>query len=73
MTHGPSNDTERARSFSGGSSEVAAIIEKSILERWIDDVMASDPRLREARPGDRDRFVEEFQELDRAMIEVAAA
>jgi hypothetical protein len=51
---------------------VAGVIERAILEHWSDEILRSDSRLQHIRPEDRDAFIREFQELDRAFVRAAA-
>ena len=58
--------------------EVAALIERSILQRWIDqqlddDEASSNPSLQPRRARDRDALQEEFRQLDRDLVERTAA
>jgi len=58
--------------------EVAPLIERSILQRWVDqqlddDEASSSPSLQPRRAGDRDALREEFQKLDKDLVAHAAA
>lgn len=54
------------------AANVPGVLERAILEKWADEVIRSDSRLKHVRPEDRDDFVRDFQELDREFIRVAA-
>ena len=47
---------------------VADIIKRSILEVWVDSILATDKRLKYLSAADRDSFVQEFRHLDKEMI-----
>lgn len=49
------------------ASDVPRIVERSLLSAWIDATLRSDDRLTTIRAVDRDRFVAEFQQLDRSL------
>ena len=58
--------------------EVAALIERSILQRWIDqqlddDEASSNPSLQPRRARDRDALQEEFRQLDKNLVANTAA
>jgi len=58
--------------------EVAALIERSILQRWIDqqlddDEASSNPSLQPRRARDRDALQEEFRQLDKDLVAHTAA
>ena len=53
--------------------EVAHSLEYAALERWVDEIVREDYRLREYRSDDRDELVAMFKELDRALIGSAYA
>lgn len=55
------------------ADEVVSLIERAVLEAWVDSVLSSDERLSHLRSEDRDAFVSEFQELDRRLIGSAAS
>lgn len=55
-------------------SDVESVVELSLLQGWIAQVVASDrQRLGELRAQDRDALVEEFAALDRQLVETSAA
>ena len=58
--------------------EVAALIERSILQRWVDqqlddDETSSNPSLQPRRARDRDALQEEFRQLDKDLVAHTAA
>ena len=60
------------------SREVAELIERSILQRWVDqqlddDEASPDPSLQPRRAQDRDALQEEFQQLDKDFVAHTAA
>lgn len=55
------------------STGVAGVLERSLLEQWVDAVFSSDPRLHPYVPAERNRLVERFRELDRRQVANAAA
>ena len=54
------------------AEEVPGVVERSVLEKWADSVIAEDRRLQVLRHQDRQELVEEFRRLDRRMIELAS-
>lgn len=54
------------------AEHVRPILERAVLETWVDHVLGADPRLREVRARDRDALVEEFRDLDKRLIQLAA-
>jgi len=55
------------------ASAVADVVERTVLECWLDDVMATDPRLRDRRASDRDALVADFAAVDKLLVDLAAA
>jgi very-short-patch-repair endonuclease len=56
------------------AESVPAVIERAVLESWADAVVAADrKRLSPAGARERDALVREFQELDQALVDSAAA
>lgn len=55
------------------AASLPAVIERSVLEAFVDDVMRSDSRLETFRLVDRDALVSEFVELDRQLFKFASA
>lgn len=55
------------------AADVGEVVERSILERWTDAVIAGDPRLKTLAPSERNNLVEQFKSLDRALVANAAA
>ncbi len=53
--------------------EVKQVIERAVLDRWAECVLAEDDRLVNARSEARDSYVEEFRRLDRALVDGATA
>jgi very-short-patch-repair endonuclease len=54
--------------------EVAPLIERAVLERWADDVIEADQeRIGPVRRQALEKIVDEFRELDRRVVELAAA
>jgi hypothetical protein len=53
--------------------QVAQIVERSILTRWVDEVVSGDPRLSPRRSVDRDELLAAFRELDTELVADAAA
>ena len=52
--------------------EVAGMIERSVLEKWADSSVGEDDRLKALRPLDREERIDQFRDLDRRMIQLAA-
>ncbi|TDC19630.1 DUF3320 domain-containing protein [Actinomadura bangladeshensis] len=48
-------------------------VERAVLEAWAEQVMAGDSRLRPVRAVERDKLIEQFRALDRALVENAHA
>ncbi|WP_431961919.1 DUF3320 domain-containing protein, partial [Actinacidiphila sp. bgisy160] len=48
-------------------------VERAVLQSWIEEQLAQDPRLRPVNASDRDQLVERFQALDRQLVETAHA
>ena len=55
------------------ASDVPAVVERAVLSSYVDAVLASDPSLTPLRARDRDALVEEFRELDAALIPAATS
>jgi len=55
------------------AEHVAPLVERSILQRWVDQLFDADPNLSPRRAVDRDTLQREFQELDAALTADAAA
>lgn len=55
------------------ATDLPGVIEKSVLQAWVDDVLATDGRLKHPRRVDRDAFVKEFAELDAELVATAAS
>lgn len=55
------------------ASEVGGVIERAILIRWVDEVIAADKRLEPHRAVSRDDLVFAFRQLDEELVENAAA
>ena len=53
--------------------DVLGVIERSVLERWSDEIIAADPRLSTLAATERDKLVERFRALDAALVENASA
>jgi hypothetical protein len=53
--------------------EVPDAIIRSVLEAWVEGVIADDDRLKPLRAADRDDIVARFRELDRDMVRTTAA
>ena len=54
------------------AEQVRPILERAVLETWVDHVLNSDSRLRDVRAGDRNALVAEFRKLDKRLIQLAA-
>ena len=54
------------------AEQVRPILERAVLETWVDHVLGADLRLREVRASDRDALVAEFSKLDKRLIQLAA-
>jgi very-short-patch-repair endonuclease len=54
------------------SDRLAAALERATLTTWADDLIAADPRLERLRPHERHEVVEDFQRLDRELMDDAA-
>jgi hypothetical protein len=50
------------------ANAVPEVIERSLLEAWVDRIFDEDVRIRTWRSTDRDALVAEFQELDRGLV-----
>ncbi|MCA1844548.1 MAG: DUF3320 domain-containing protein [Actinobacteria bacterium] len=48
------------------------ILERAVLERWADEFIKRDSRLRPVRPAERDDLVREYRQLDLASVTAAA-
>lgn len=55
------------------ADQLPGVIERSLLEGFIDHVMAEDPRLRSHRAIDREKTVAEFRELDRKLFQLGSS
>ena len=55
------------------ASDVPHILWLALLRRWADQIIDSDNRLRPGRAADRHRIREEFQRLDRKLVQNAVA
>ncbi|HKA95014.1 MAG TPA: DUF3320 domain-containing protein [Streptosporangiaceae bacterium] len=53
-------------------AQVPRVIERAVLQEWVEHHLRADPALATARAADRDALVAEYQELDRALIAAAA-
>jgi very-short-patch-repair endonuclease len=53
--------------------QLVGVIERAVLERWIDLSVQADGRLSKLRASDRDALVSEFRKLDRQLIRSMAA
>jgi hypothetical protein len=53
-------------------AQVPQVIERALLQEWIEHHLRTDPALATVRAADRDALVREYQELDRALIGAAA-
>ncbi|HQZ33491.1 MAG TPA: DUF3320 domain-containing protein [Ilumatobacteraceae bacterium] len=53
--------------------DVSKVVERSILESWADSVISGDSRLKTLAPSERNNVVEQFRDLDRALVANAAA
>ncbi|MFI0348933.1 DUF3320 domain-containing protein [Actinomadura sp. 9N407] len=51
----------------------ARVMERAVLEAWVENVFSSDPRLKPVRAVEHDRLVDEFRTLDTALVENAHA
>ena len=67
----PVLDLCKRRSVS--AAEISRIVKHSVLRRWADDVMGSDPRLGPGIALDHNRIRHEFQQLDRKLVELSAS
>ena len=48
-------------------------VERAVLEAWVEQIMAADSRLATVRAVERDKLVDQFRELDRALVANAHA
>ncbi|MEV0294933.1 DUF3320 domain-containing protein [Nocardia sp. NPDC050710] len=55
------------------AAEFAAVVERALLTAWAEHYFAADARLRPYHADDRDRLVEQFREVDRALVRTAPA
>ena len=55
------------------AADIPCIVKHSVLRRWADDVMGRDPRLGRGVALDRGRIRQEFQQLDRKLVELSAS
>ena len=55
------------------ASDIPHILRLALLRRWADQIIDSDDRFRPGRAADRSRIREEFQRLDRKLVQNAAA
>ena len=55
------------------ASDTPHILRLALLRRWADQIVDSDDRFRPGRAADRHRIREEFQRLDRKLVQNAAA
>lgn len=55
------------------ASDVGDILERAILNRWVDEVLDGDERLRPKRAVDREDLLAEFRALDAKLVANAAA
>jgi hypothetical protein len=55
------------------ASQVPRVIERAVLQRWADQVLATDQTLQPLRSTDRDALVDEYRTLDRQLIASAAS
>jgi hypothetical protein len=53
-------------------AQVPQVIERALLQEWIEHHIGTDPALATVRGPERDALVGEYQELDRALISAAA-
>jgi len=55
------------------ASQVPRVIERAVLQPWVDQVLAADTALQPLRSADRDALVAEYRALDRQLIASAAS
>ena len=53
-------------------AQVPRVIERAVLQEWVEHHLRTDPALATVGAADRDALVAEYQELDRALIAAAA-
>lgn len=71
--HGLGGIVEAAIHAPLADDQVEGVIERSVLQSWIDHLLQVDHRLERGRATDRDTIVDEFRSLDRELVADAAA
>lgn len=64
---------ELCRRRSVDAADIPRIVKHSVLRRWVDDLTDRDARLRQRVTFDQDRIRQEFQELDRKLVQLSAS
>ncbi len=70
---GLSDIVEAAIQRSLADDQVEGVIERSVLQSWIDHLLQADHRLQRGRAVDREAIVDEFRSLDKELVADAAA
>ncbi|WP_149263576.1 DUF3320 domain-containing protein [Actinomadura sp. K4S16] len=71
--HGLDGLVERAAAKGLDGAGFPRAVERAVLEAWAEEVMTADSRLAPVRAVERDRLVELFRDLDRALVAGAHA
>ena len=64
---------ELCRRRSVRAANIPHIVKHSVLRRWVEDVMDRDARLKQGVTFDHNRIRQEFQQLDRKLVELSAS
>jgi very-short-patch-repair endonuclease len=64
---------ELCRRRSVSAADIPHIVKHSVLRRWVEDVTDRDARLKQGVTFDRNRIRQEFQQLDRKLVELSAS